>query len=260
MLKRRRTDPPFLRENLEAGLAAGAALEVDLVRTADGHFVCLHDVTLDRETTGAGPAAALARDEVERLRQRAVDGGALNVPPLFLDEIVTAVSRHSPWTGQVQLDLKEPWSALDEDAIHRLRATLGSAASAFVIGTTDAAMYTALRSLVPDIGLGFDPLQLHEEKMPVTSAEFEALADETVGLGPEARIFYLNADLVLAGLAAGVNLVEHVRKGGAEVDAWTVDSTRPRVHADLRALLAAGCRQITTNEPDVLLPLLEEIA
>ncbi len=55
MLRRRRGDPPFFRRNLVAGLEAGAALEVDLVVTADGHFLCLHDLTLDAETTGTGP-------------------------------------------------------------------------------------------------------------------------------------------------------------------------------------------------------------
>lgn len=67
-LERHRTDPPFSRANLEAGLAAGAPLEVDLRATADGHWVCLHDATLERETSGAGPIAAQRRVELERLR------------------------------------------------------------------------------------------------------------------------------------------------------------------------------------------------
>ena len=76
-LRRRRSDPVFLRANLEAALQTGAACEVDLVATADGHFLCLHDLTLDAETTGTGPVAALDRIEIERLRQRAPDGRPL---------------------------------------------------------------------------------------------------------------------------------------------------------------------------------------
>ena len=50
------------------------------------------------------------------------------------------------------------------------------------------------------------------------------------------------------------------RSGGAEVDAWTVDTTRPAVRDILRTLLDLGVDQITTNEPDVLCPIIEEIA
>jgi hypothetical protein len=49
MLRRRKSDAPFLRENLVAALRAGAACEVDLAFTADGHALCLHDATLDRK-------------------------------------------------------------------------------------------------------------------------------------------------------------------------------------------------------------------
>ena len=60
-LRRRRSDPVFLRANLDAALATRAACEVDLVLTLDGHFVCLHDLTLDDETTGSGPVATAGR-------------------------------------------------------------------------------------------------------------------------------------------------------------------------------------------------------
>ncbi len=260
MLKRRVTDPPFLRDNLEAGLRAAAALEVDLVSTSDGHFVCLHDVTLDRETTGSGLAGASTRDELHRLRQRGADGNALDDPPLFLDEVVAAIARHPHRDRQVQLDFKEPGARFDDAMLRRLRVALGDLASAFIFGSTDAEVFARVQSSAPEIAVGFDPLELHEERMPKSAQEFEALAETTTRLGPHARIYYLNADLVLAGLAAGVNLVERVCRASAEVDAWTIDPTRPRIREDLRRLVEAGCHQITTNDPDGLLPILQEIA
>ena len=71
-LRRSRTDPAFSRANLRAGLAAGAVVEVDLAATADGDLVCLHDLMLDRETTGRGrpyapPLAAFALSIVASL-------------------------------------------------------------------------------------------------------------------------------------------------------------------------------------------------
>ena len=74
MLRRRKSDAPFLRENLVAALNDGAACEVDIAFTADGHALCLHDPTLDRETTGRGLVAATARSQIERVLQRGSDG------------------------------------------------------------------------------------------------------------------------------------------------------------------------------------------
>src|SRR6185503_11718058 len=61
MLRRRKSDAPFLRENLVAALKIGAACEVDIAFTADGHALCLHDPSLDRETTGRGLVATTTR-------------------------------------------------------------------------------------------------------------------------------------------------------------------------------------------------------
>lgn len=41
-------------------------LETDLQMTADGHFVCLHDDTLDRTTDGHGAVASMQLTEVKR--------------------------------------------------------------------------------------------------------------------------------------------------------------------------------------------------
>jgi glycerophosphoryl diester phosphodiesterase len=259
MLRRRATDPAHLRENLEPGLEAGAALEVDLVATSDGAFVCLHDLTLDRETTGTGPVAAKTAAELRALRQRGNDGAPLESPPLFFEEVVAAVRRGKPHDRQVQLDFKVPASGFDAAMLAGLRRTLGDAAPAFIVGTPDAEVYARVREGAPEIAVGFDPLALHETNPPRTKVGFVALADETLRLGPGARIYYLNANLFLAGLAAGVDLLARVTQDGAEVDAWTVDATRPNIRAQLRALVEAGVHQITTNDAEALLPLIREV-
>ncbi len=259
MLRRRVSDPAHLRENLDAGLAAGAALEVDLVATADGAFVCLHDLDLDRETTGSGPAAEKTASDMRALRQRGIDGTPLDSPPLLFDEVVAAVARYPHHDRQVQLDFKVPAAGFDAEMLRVLRRTLGDLAPTFIVGTTDAKVYSRVRAAAPEIAVGFDPLALHEANPPRTKEAFAALGDETLRLGPGARIYYLNANLVLAGLGEGINLVERITHDGAEVDAWTVDPTRPNIRDVLRALVEAGCRQITTNGPEALLPLLKEV-
>jgi glycerophosphoryl diester phosphodiesterase len=260
MLRRRKSDPPFLRENLHAGLAAGAALEVDLTATADGHLVCLHDATLDRETSGKGPVGAATRADLLRLRQRGPDGSVLDAPPLFLDEVVAAVERLAPTAGHVQLDIKEPSSRIDDALAAHLRDTLGRHAAFFIAGSADWRLLERLAAAVPGLGRGFDPLELTAEHMPETAAEFEALAETSRRLAPHMAIYYLEADVGLAGLAAGVNLIERLGRGSAEVDCWTIDADRPSLRGVLRRVVGAGCDQITTNDPVALAPILAEIA
>ncbi len=260
MLRRRRGDPPHLRANLAAGLAAGAALEVDLVPTADGHFVCLHDLTLDAETTGAGPVADATRADLMRLRQRGPGGVALDSPPLFLDEVVSAA--RAGWRrggGLVQLDVKAP-ERMDAAIFARLRSVIGDQAPRFIASSYDPGFVATLQEALPGVARGFDPLALYARGMPHDAVGFEALAEDTHRLAPDVGIYYLEADLIVAGLDAGVNMVAAVAGGGAEVDAWTVDADRPGLLEKLRRLIAAGVDQITTNDPDVLTAILEEIA
>jgi glycerophosphoryl diester phosphodiesterase len=260
-LRRRASDPPFQRANLEAGLRASAALEVDLQATADGHFVCLHDPTLEGETTGAGPVAQATRAEIAGLRQLGNDGSVLASRPLFLDELAAAVALHAVAPrGRVQLDLKEQLAGLSPTAVERFAATLEATAGAFTLSGCDAAAVDVLRAATPGLRTGFDPLDFYDPDLPADAEAFRKLAARTLAEAPGVAIYYLEADLILAGLDAGVNLVELVGRDTVEVDAWTVDPDRPDVAEVLRRLLDAGCHQITTNDPTALEALLAELS
>lgn len=262
MLRRRKADPPHLRANLEAALRAGAACEVDLVFTADGHGVCLHDTSLDRETTGAGPVVRRTRAEVEALRQRGADGTPLDSAPLFLDEVVAAMRRvavRAP--ALLQLDLKPRLEDLPADAPARMAATLGAHSGAFVVGGSDWTAIRSLRAAIPGLHGGFDPLDLQARRTSrLSAADFRDIAARTLEIAPDAAIYYLEAKLVLGALDAGIDLIAILGAAGAPVDAWTIDADRPDLRAVLARLIAAGCRQITTNDPDALAPIVEEIA
>jgi glycerophosphoryl diester phosphodiesterase len=257
MLKRRRTDPPFLRANLEAGLKSGAALEVDVVATADGHFVCLHDLTLDNETTGAGPVAARSRAEIEGFSQRGVSGEVIGSPPLFLDEVVTAAAAHrQPQGGLVQIDVKDPAERYDETLIDRFRETLGARGHHFIASGLDWPVIERLADATPGLRRGFDPLAMYPRGGPDSAPGYEMLAAATLRAAPGASVYYLEANLVLKGLHLGINLVKRLAGPDVEIDAWTVDANRPEVLDALRRLIDAGVRQITTNDADDLVPVL----
>ena len=256
MLRRQASDPAHLAANLEPGLRARAAIEVDIVATRDAEFLCLHDLTLDRETTGVGPVRAADRAAIERLRQRGRDGHELETPPLFLDEVVSAArAAGSPPTGLVQLDLKEPAAALGGKERAKLAEILGDMAPCFTLAGTE---WAGVQALAVGTHLGFDPLDFYEAAPPTDADGFRALAERTLATAPNVGIYYLYHDLVFAGLEHGVSLIEIVKRHGAEVDCWTLDPTTPGITQILARLVTLGCDQITTNDPIAMAVLLDE--
>lgn len=260
-LRQRHDDLPFSRANLAAGLLAGAALEVDLSMSADGAFVCIHDATLDRETTGTGPVARTTRAELAGLRQRGPDGRPTTEPLVFLDDVVNAVAAlRRPPGALVQLDVKEPSERLDDALLGRIGEALGDHAPAFIIGSCDAALVARLPSVIPGVARGYDPYDISKERALDTAADFRALGEETVRLAPDVQFYYLYVETVLAGLDRGVNLVELVRQPGSEVDVWTLGADRADIAAVLRRVVDTGADQITTYDPIILTAMLKETA
>jgi glycerophosphoryl diester phosphodiesterase len=261
MLRRRKSDAPFLRENLVAALKDGAACEVDIAFTADGHALCLHDPTLDRETTGRGLVAATARSQIERVLQRGSDGSALCSAPLFLDEIVATVRQiGATLPALVQLDVKTPAGDLDPSWLTRIAGVLGESAPAFIASGYDWETVRRLAAAAPGMHTGFDPLLFYPRSCDLDATAFGALAARTLATASGASVYYLEARLVLAALDRGVDLVAAVTGAGARVDAWTIDADLPDLRDVLRRLIAAGCHQLTSNDPEALRPIVEEVA
>jgi glycerophosphoryl diester phosphodiesterase len=112
---------------------------------------------------------------------------------------------------------------------------------------------------VPGLHAGFDPLAFYPRSFALDAAGFRAVATRMLATAPAASIYYLEAKLVLAALEHGVDLVAEVSGAGAQVDAWTIDADHPQLSAVLRRLIDAGCRQITSNDPERLTRVIEEI-
>jgi glycerophosphoryl diester phosphodiesterase len=252
-LRRASTDPPHDRANLRLGIGRGASLEVDIVATRDGHFVCLHDSELACETTGRGPVHEQDRAAVERLCQCGNDGRPLASAPLFLDELVaTLAGAPADWPGRLQLDLKLPLELLSTSMVERFASLVEPLAHHVMLGGMEWRAVVGLGRGVPGLRLGFDPLALHEAAPPESAAEFEALGAYALAHAPEAAIFYFHIPIVLQGLRLGVDLVAMAKAGGAEVDAWRLEPEDERAHARLAQLIEAGVDQITTDSPEAL--------
>lgn len=77
--------------NLELAIEKGFDVyETDIQRTKDGHFVIVHDPTIERETNGAGSVAELTLEEVKKLRKRYRDGSLSDEPVPTLEELLQA--------------------------------------------------------------------------------------------------------------------------------------------------------------------------
>ncbi|MGH6917735.1 MAG: glycerophosphodiester phosphodiesterase [Geminicoccaceae bacterium] len=235
-LRRKPEDPPFMRANLCAGLAAGASLEVDLRRLACGRFVCLHEADLEGETTGEGPVAAVDAAAMARLEMRHAAGER----PLLLDELVDAVRAGPCAPGAlVQLDLKATAAEID-GARATLAAALGGITHHFILSGCDWDAVRRLGGGLPGLALGYDP---YDDAGDDPAQAMRAIRERA----PEADTVYLHRDLMRAAHEHGDPLVARLRAHGHRVDCWTIDHGQPTAIADLRAAIAAGCDQITTN-------------
>jgi len=261
MLRRRKSDAAFQRENLASALHSGAACEVDIVLTADGHALCLHDQTLDRETTGHGRVADATRATIERCRQRGTDGAALDSAPLFLDEVAAAVAALGVVApASVQIDVKSPAQALTTGALDRIACVLRDHGDAFIASAYQWETVQCLVAAVPGLHAGFDPLAFYPRSFQLNADGFRKVAARTLATAPNALIYYLEAKLILAALVHDVDFVKEVTGAGAQVDAWTIDADHPHLRDVLRRLIDVGCHQITSNDPERLNRIIEGLS
>ncbi len=242
---------PHDRDSLALGLARGALMEVDLQLTGDDHWVCLHDATLDSETTGSGPVAATPRRAIEGLRQRHPDGTPRDAPPLFLDELVGRLAA-SPGASRLQLDLKLDGRRVSDTARARFAGLVAPSAHRVDIGAHDWQAVTALAATAPGSRPGFDPLELLPEPVLADRAAALAFAYAMLAEGQGAAMLYLYHGLISQAAALDVDLVGIAHTNGREVDCWTIDPELDGLERLVRHLFATSCDQLTTNAPEAL--------
>ena len=259
-LRRQRTDIVFDRDNIPAGARVGASMEVDLRALGDGDFLCLHDATLDRETDGTGPVADITAAATRHLSMRREDGRSVARPPLLLSELAAEMRATPPRSGALmQLDFKDDIASLSQDHFDRFRILLADCADRFVLSGGDAGGLRRLADRLPALRIGYDPCTDDALAALRRSKAFERFAQEAIAAAPYAAYVYLEYPIVLAGLDEGFNLVTAFQAAGMKVDAYTLNGDHADVENTLKRLNDAGTDQITTDEPDVLAPLLENI-
>jgi glycerophosphoryl diester phosphodiesterase len=258
-LQRRPDDLAFTPRRLREGLVLGASMEVDLRRHADHGFVCLHDATLDRETTGNGPIATTTTDVLRRLTLRRADGTPSGEGLILLEDLAEIARVDGDRHALLQLDLKEDDAALDDGLIESFRRTLACIADRCIVSGHDWRAVTRLAEAVPGLRRGFDPCADDTLDRLRDDADFRFFIARGLAAAPEAETIYLDYRIVLAALEMGVDLIAPCHAAGKTVDAWTLNPDHPRAAESLWHLIALRVDQITTDAPAALEALFDGI-
>lgn len=276
--------PPCSLAALRACLQARAeAVEVDVQALADGDYALLHNALLEDETTGRGPvslATAAQLRDVCLLKR----GRSTGEPVATLSQVVALLAGWA-YPRELQLDLKvHPTAPLSEEKLRALVRFVAPLAGRVLVSSTADWSLRRLRSLAPELALGFDPLlyldrrppdhppappyrrgaygyrddhPLAATRWPAAAAYLEERAEALWAQAPFARVWYIRSAVLAGALDDGFDWIGFLHRRGVQVDAWTLD--RARAHdVDLaRRLVDAGVDRITTNNAPALAAALD---
>jgi glycerophosphoryl diester phosphodiesterase len=273
------THPPNSIRGLQACLDAGSrVVEMDISPLADGDFVLLHGPLLEGDTNSSGRVNACTTGEVVALRltrQGVVTDEAVGL----LSQALELLSRH-PRPVELQLDF-QPHAHLDDAVLSRLAVALGPVKDCVRVTSAADWVLRRLRALDADLPLGFDPMFYldileHKERAPTrppfrlgaygywddhplaarrwghTSDYLAARAEALWAQAPPGVIWYIRAPLLARALDDGFDWMADLHARGVEVDAWTLNPSRPEHIALARRLMAVGVDRITTDDAPAL--------
>lgn len=79
----------------QAGLLGYGFVEIDVQRTKDGHYVLMHDQTVDRTTTGSGKVEELTLKEIQSFAIKDKDGNVTKHKVPTLDEVLEEAHKYN---------------------------------------------------------------------------------------------------------------------------------------------------------------------
>lgn len=256
--RRRAADPVFTGRRIREGMQLGASVEVDLVVHADRGFAILHDLTLERETTGAGRVADCPAETLRALNLRGNDGRAILDRVMLLEDLARVLAEgplHSD--ALLQLDFKEDAAALDAAAIAAFKASVRPIARHMILSSGDAEAVRLLAEGVDGLRVGYDPCSGAIFDRLNASGDFPAYVAEALATAPTANMIYLDYRLVLEADRAGFDLIGAFHDGCRRVDAWTIPDASAESLSAAERLLALKADQITTDDPEGIAAALE---
>lgn len=251
--RRRGDDPAFTGRRILEGMAMGASVEVDLVVHGDAGFAVLHDLTLERETTGRGPVREASAATLRALRLRDNDGRPLPDRVMLLEDLAALIARDGAHPDSLlQLDYKEEDTDLTPSAVATFGRALAPVAGHVILSSGDATAVSRLAAGVHGLRIGYDPCHMGAIERLAASRDYPGFVAGALSDAPAAELIYLDHALVLAAAEDGFDLVAAFQAKGRRVDAYTIGRADAGGLAAARRLLALGVDQITTDDPEGL--------
>lgn len=255
--KRRVSDPVFTGRRILEGMRLGASVEVDLVIHGDRGFAVLHDLSVERETTGQGRVADLTADALRALHLRGEDGAPINEQVMLLEDLCALLAQgglHAE--ALLQLDYKEDWRVLDPAALATFAGAVGPVARHMILSSGDAEAVRLLTKDVPGLRIGYDPCHDGALERLAKSQDFSGFVADALAASPKAEMIYLYYGLVLEADRLGFDIVAAFQAAGRRIDAYTINQADAVSKAKVERLLALKVDQITTDDPEGLLALM----
>jgi len=251
--RRKISDPAFTGKRIIEAMRLGASVEVDLVVHADHGLAVLHDLTLERETTGTGAVAETRAADLRSLHLRNEAGEPIADTVLLLEDLCALLAKEQPHADALlQLDFKQDAAALDAQTIANFAAGIGALGSHMIVSGGDAAAVEQLASATPGLRRGYDPCYGASLERLQASGDYAQFTADALATAPEADLIYLHYEIVLEADRSGFDIIAACQAAGHRVDAWTIRTVTPLTVSQVNHLLALKVDQITTDDPEGL--------
>lgn len=249
--RRMATDPVFTGRRIIEGMKLGASVEVDLVIHADDGMAVLHNLSLERETTGTGLVRKTSAEVLRGLHLRDNAGQPIGDKVMLLEDLAALIARDGAHPeGLLQLDYKEDAAALNPRVIENFAEALGPVARHFILSSGDAESVRLLSEKVPGLRIGYDPCHKGAMERLMETRDYAAFVDDAVAASPTSELDYLEYRLVLEADRDEFDIIAAFHAHGRRIDAYTVRRADDDGMAVIERLLELRVDQITTDDPE----------
>jgi glycerophosphoryl diester phosphodiesterase len=213
-------------------------IEFDVHLSREGEVVVIHDPTLERTTSGAGPVKDRTVAELKALRLKDRTGALTEETVPTLDEVAAVAAKG---LRRMLLEIKvDPSRARYPGIEEKVLAILDrhGMAGSTVVMSFDAPTWRRVRELRPDVAT----CALYSARMlgrTSLAAELETLRS--------AGVRFIGVEHTAVDAAA----VTQARAAGIGIGAWTVNDA-----AGMKRQIDAGAAILITDQPDVAKTLL----
>lgn len=255
--RRKASDPVFTGARIIEGMRLGASVEVDLVVHADRGYAVLHDLSVERETTGSGRVAELGAAVLRSFHLRGEDGVPLPDTVMLLEDLCALLAQGGLHPDALlQLDYKEDWRALDAAAVASFKQSVAPVARHMILSSGDAESVRLLTEGVEGLRIGYDPCHDGALERLMQSRDFSGFVRDAVAASPKAEMIYLYYGLVLEADRLGFDIVAAFHAEGRRIDAYTINRANAESQPKVTRLLELKVDQITTDDPEGLRALM----